>query len=91
MFDRLRFFHEDFKIEAGDGSALHVMGDTLRWDFSVTNEAGHPLAHIGRQYSIFPDCYAIEVAQDVDVIAIVALVIVIDMVRERQEQKQTTA
>ncbi len=90
MVDRFRLFHEDFKIETGDGSVLYVMGDTLRWDFSVTDKARHPLAHIGRQYSIYPDCYAIEVTQDVDVIAIVALAIVIDMVRERQEQKQTT-
>jgi uncharacterized protein YxjI len=86
MLDRFRLFHEDFKIETGDGSALHVRGDTWRWNFSVIDQAGHPLARIGRQYSIFPDSYAIEVAQHVDAVAIVALVIVMDMVRERQEQ-----
>ncbi len=89
MLDQVRLFHEDFKIETGDGSALHVTGDALRWNFSVTDKAGRPLAHIGRQNSILPDCYAIEVAQDVDVIPIVALVVVIDMVRERQELTQS--
>lgn len=86
MHDRFMFFHEDFKIETGDGSAMRVKGDTLRWNFSVIDQTGHTLAHIGHQYSMFPDCYAIEVAQDVDEVAMVALVIVMDMVRERQEQ-----
>ena len=86
MLDRFRPFHEDFKIEAGDGSALHVMGDIRNWNFSLTDEAGLPLAHIGRQNSLFPGCYAIQVEQDRDVIAIVALVIVIDMVREQKAQ-----
>ncbi len=86
IHDRFRLFHEDFKIETGDGSAMRVKGDTLRWNFSIIDQTGHPLAHIGRQYSMFPDCYAIEVEQDVDDVAMVVLVIVMDMVRERQEQ-----
>ena len=86
MHDRFRLFHENFKIDISDGSTLRVRGDTLHWNFSVINETGQPLAHIGRQYSIFPDCYAIEVAQDVDAVGMVVLVIVMDIVRERQEQ-----
>lgn len=86
LHDRFRLFHEDFKIETGDGSSMRVKGDTRRWNFSIIDEIGHPLAHIGRQYSMFPDCYAIEVAENVDEVAMVALVIVIDMVREREEQ-----
>ena len=86
MHDRFRLFHEDFKIETGDSSAMRIKGDTLRWNFSIIDETGHPLAHIGRQYSIFPDCYAIEVTQDVDAVSIVTLVIVMDMVRERKKQ-----
>jgi uncharacterized protein YxjI len=54
--------------------------------FSIIDETGHPLALIGHQNSMFPDCYAIEVVQDVDAVVMVALVIVIDMVRERKEQ-----
>ncbi len=83
LLDRFRLFHEDFKIETDDGLALHVMGDIRHWNFGLSDDAGHPLAHIGRQYSNFPGSYAIQVVQDMDVIAIVALVIVIDMVRER--------
>lgn len=86
MHDRFRLFHEDFKIETGDGSAMRVKGDTLRWNFSIIDETSHPLAHIGRQYSPLSDSYAIEVAENVDEVAMVVLVIVMDMVRERQEQ-----
>jgi uncharacterized protein YxjI len=86
MRDRFRFFHEDFKIEIGAGSVMRIKGDPLRWNFSIIDETGQPLASIGRQYSIFPDCYAIEIAEHVDKVAMVALVIVIDMVRERKEQ-----
>lgn len=88
MLDRFRLFHEDFKIETSDGLALHVMGDIRNWNFSLSDDAGHPLARIGRQYSIFPGSYAIQAVreQDMDVVAIVVLVIVIDMVREQKAQ-----
>jgi uncharacterized protein YxjI len=86
LHDRFRLFHEDFKIKTGTGSALRVKGETLHWNFSIIDETGHPLALIGHQNSMFPDCYAIEVVQDVDAVVMVALVIVIDMVRERKEQ-----
>ena len=86
MHDRFRFFHEDFKIETGDGSVMRVKGDTLRWNFSVIDQTGHTLAHIGHQGSMFPGCYAIEVAENVDEVAMVALIIVMDIVRERQDQ-----
>ncbi len=89
LHDRFRLFHEDFKIETSAGSVMRIKGDTLRWDFSIIDETGHPLAHIGRQYSIFPDCYAIEIAENVDEVAMVALVIVMDMVRERKEQSSS--
>jgi uncharacterized protein YxjI len=82
----IRGAFEDFKIETGDGSTMRIKGDTVRWDFSVVDQTGYPLAHIGRQYSNFPNSYTIEVAQNVDEVAMVALVIVMDMVRERQEK-----
>ena len=89
MHDRFRLFHENFKIDTGDGSAMRIKGDTRHWNFSIIDETSQPLAHVGSQYSKFPDCYAIEVAQGVDAIAMVALVIVLDMVRERQEQSSS--
>ena len=86
ILDRFRHFHEDFKIEAGNGVALHVVGDIRSWNFTLSDDAGHPLAHVGRQYSPFPGCYAIQLERDMDAMAIVALVIVIDMVREQKVQ-----
>ena len=86
LHDRFRLFHEDFKIEPSDGSAMRIKGDTWRWNFSIIDETGQALAHIGHQYTIFPDSYAIEIAEHGDEVAMVALVIVMDMVRERKEQ-----
>ena len=60
VHEQFRLFGEGFKIEAGDGSILHVNGDIWQWNFSVTGDAGHLLAQIGRQFSIV-DSYAIDV------------------------------
>lgn len=87
VHEQIRLFGEGFKIEAGDGSILHVNGDIWGWNFSITDDTGHLLAQIGRQFSIFRDSYAIDVAQGVDAPFMVALVIVIDMVRQHHEQQ----
>lgn len=87
VHEQFRLFGEGFKIEAGDGSILHVNGDIWQWNFSVTDERGNQLAQIGRQFSLFRDSYAIDVAPGADAPFMVALVIVIDMVREHHEQQ----
>lgn len=87
IHQQFQLFGEGFEIETGDGSILHVNGDVWRWNFSVTDEAGRLLAQIGRQFSII-DSYAIDVEQGVDAPFMVALVIVIDMVRQHHEQAE---
>jgi membrane-associated phospholipid phosphatase len=44
MHDRFRFFHEDFKIETGDGSTMRIKGDTVRWYFSIVDQSSIKLA-----------------------------------------------
>lgn len=86
IHQQFQLFGEGFMIETGDGSILHVAGDIWLWNFSVTDEVGRLLAHISRQFS-FLDSYVIDVAQGVDAPFMVALVIVIDMVKEHQESR----
>jgi uncharacterized protein YxjI len=62
--------------------SFHVKGDIWNWDFSVSDDYGNLLAQIGRQFSLFRDSYAVNVAQGVDAPFIIALAIVIDMIRE---------
>jgi uncharacterized protein YxjI len=77
---------EDFMIVTGDGAILRVLGDILRRNFNISDEAGHLLAQISRQLS-FPDSFTIDVAQGVDAPCMVALVIVTDMVKVHHESQ----
>jgi uncharacterized protein YxjI len=88
MHEQFRLFGEGFKIEVGDGTNLHVNGDIWRWNFNVSDDYGNLLAQIGRQFSIFRDSYAVDVAQGVDAPFMIALAIVIEMVREHHEERE---
>ncbi len=88
MREQFRVFGESFKIETSTGMILHVKGDLWRWNFNVTDDYGNVLAQISRRLSLFPGSYAIDIAQGVDVPFIIALVIVIEMVKEHHEQKE---
>jgi uncharacterized protein YxjI len=66
---------------------FHVNGDIWRWNFSVTDNYGNLMAQIGRQFSVFRDSYAVEVAPGVDAPFVIALAIVIEMVKEHHERK----
>ncbi len=87
MHEQFKFFGERFKIEGADGIVFHVEGDVWNWNFSVLDNYGNFLAQIGRQFSIFRDSYAVDVAPGVDAPFVVALAIVIDMVREHHEHR----
>jgi uncharacterized protein YxjI len=67
---------------------FHVNGDIWKWNFSVSDNNGNLLARIGRQFSIFRDSYAIDVAPGVDAPFIIALAIVIEMVKDHHEHKE---
>jgi len=87
MHEQFRLFGERFKIAGANGMIFHVDGDIWNWNFSVSDDNGNLLAQIGRQFSLFRDSYAVEVAQGVDAPFVVALAIVIDMVREHHERR----
>jgi len=87
MHEQFRLFGERFKIEGANGMIFHVDGDIWNWNFSVSDDNGNLLAQIGRQFSLFRDSYAVDVAQGVDAPFVIALAIVIDMVREHHERR----
>ena len=88
MHEQFRLFGERFKIEGANGMTFHVDGDIWNWNFSVSDDNGNLLAQIGRQFSLFRDSYAVDVAQGVDAPFVIALAIVIDMVREHHERRE---
>jgi len=88
MHEQFKFFGERFKIEGTNGMIFHVEGDIWNWNFSLSDNNGNLLAQIGRQFSLFRDSYAVEVAQNVDAPFVIALAIVIDMIREHQERER---
>ena len=81
-------FGERFKVEGSNGMLFHIDGDIWNWNFNVSDDNGNLLAAIGRQFSLFRDSYAIDVAPGVDAPFIIALAIVIDMVREHREEHE---
>jgi len=88
VHEQFRFFGERFKVEGANGITFHVDGDIWHWNFTVSDDQGNLLAQIGRQFSIFRDSYAIDVAPNVDAPFIIALAIVIEMVKEHHERKE---
>lgn len=85
MHEQIRLFGERFKIEGANGMVFHVDGDIWRWDFTVSDDYGNVLARIGRQFSLFRDSYAVDIAPGVDVPFILSLAIVIEMVKEHHD------
>ncbi|HJT57670.1 MAG TPA: LURP-one-related family protein [Ktedonobacteraceae bacterium] len=86
VHEQFRFFGERFKVEGANGITFHVDGDIWQWNFTVSDDAGNLLAQIGRQFSLFRDSYAVDVAPNVDAPFILALAIVIEMVKEHHER-----
>ena len=86
MHEQFKLFGERFKIEGANGMVFHVDGDIWNWNFSLSDDYGNLLAQIGRQFSLFRDSYAVEVASNVDAPFVIALAIVIDMIREHHER-----
>lgn len=86
VHEQFRFFGERFKVEGENGIVFHVDGDIWRWNFTVSDDQGNLLAQIGRQFSLFRDSYAVDVAPNVDAPFILALAIVIEMVKEHHEK-----
>jgi uncharacterized protein YxjI len=88
VHEQLRLFGERFKVEGENGMAFHVDGDIWRWNFRVTDNNGNVLGRVGRQFSIFRDSYAVDVAPGVDAPFIIALAVVIELVKEHHERKE---
>jgi len=88
VHEQWRLFGERFKVQGDNGMNFHIAGDIWRWNFTVSDDNGNLLAQIGRQFSIFRDSYAVDIAPGVDVPFILALAVVIEMVKEHHEKKE---
>ncbi len=88
MHEQFRLFGERFKVEGDNGMAFHVNGDIWRWHFTISDNAGQLLGTVSRQFALFRDSYAVDVAAGVDAPFIIALAVVIEMVKEHHERKE---
>ena len=86
MHEQFALFGERFKVEGSNGMIFHVNGNIWNWNFNVSDNNGNPLARIGREFSLFRDSYAVDVAQGVDAPFVIALAIVIEMVKEHHDR-----
>jgi uncharacterized protein YxjI len=88
VHEQFRFFGERFQIKGEHGMVMHIDGDIWNWNFSISDAAGNLMARVGREFSLFRDSYAVDIAQGVDAAFIVALAVVIEMVKEHHEKKR---
>lgn len=88
VHEQLRILGERFKVKGDNGMVFHVNGDIWRWHFTISDDYGNLLGQVSRQFAIFRDSYAIDVAQGVDAPFIIALAVVIEMVKEHHEKKE---
>lgn len=85
--EQWRLFGERFKVKGDNDMVFHVQGDIWRWHFDISDDYGNLLATVSRQFSIFRDSYAVDIANGVDVPFILSLAIVIEMVKEHHEKR----
>ncbi len=88
VHEQFRFFGERFRVEGGNGMVFHVDGDIWRWNFMILDHAGNLMGRIGREFSLFRDSYAVDVAPGVDAPFVIALGVVIEMVKEHHEKRE---
>jgi uncharacterized protein YxjI len=67
---------------------LHIDGNIWRWNFTVSDSNGNLMGQVSRQFSLFRDSYAIDVARGIDAPFIIALAVVIEMVKEHHEKRK---
>ena len=88
VHEQFRLFGERFKVQGSNGMVFHVDGDIWHWNFTISDANGNLMGNVGRQFSIFRDSYAVDVAPGVDAPFVLALAIVIEMVKEHHERRE---
>ena len=84
----IQLFGERFKVTGENGMVFHIDGDLWNWNFAITDNNGNLMARVGREFSLFRDSYAVDVAQGVDVPFVVSLALVLEMVKEHHEHHE---
>lgn len=75
---KFAFFRNDFDIFSDYGN-YSVEGDIWAHEFNMYRD-GHSIAHISKAFFSFTDTYGVDIDDDHDQVATLALAIVIDMV-----------
>jgi uncharacterized protein YxjI len=88
VHEQIHLFGERFKVKGENGMVFEIDGSVWNWNFSISDPQGNLLARVGREFSLFRDSYAVDVAQGVDVPFVIALAIVLEMVKEHHEQHE---
>lgn len=86
VHEQIHLFGERFKVQGENGMVFEINGSVWNWNFTISDPHGNLLARVGREFSLFRDSYAVDVAQGVDVPFVIALAIVLEMVKEHHEQ-----
>ncbi|GHO85026.1 LURP-one-related/scramblase family protein [Dictyobacter formicarum] len=85
VHEQFHLFGERFKVQGDNGMVFHINGNVWAWNFTVNDSAGNLLGQVGREFSLFHECYAVDVAPGVDASFMVALAVVLEMVKDHQE------
>ncbi len=88
VHEQLHLFGERFKVKGENGMIFHIDGNIWNWNFTISDDYGNLLGQVNRQFAIFRDSYAIDVAPNVDGPFILALAIVIEMIKEHHDRKR---
>lgn len=72
---RFTFFTPRFDVEY---SGWQVQGDVLEWDYTVTEACGALVARISKEPFHWTDAYVIDVANPLDALCVLMLVLAID-------------
>ncbi|GCE20674.1 LURP-one-related/scramblase family protein [Dictyobacter kobayashii] len=86
VHEQFHFFGERFKVQGENGMVFHIDGSVWRWNFTISDNGGNLLGQVGRELSLFHESYAVDVAQGVDAPFIIALAVVLEMVKDHQEE-----
>jgi uncharacterized protein YxjI len=85
VHEQLHLFGERFRVKGENGMEFEIHGSVQNWHFAINDAQGNLLARVGREFSLFRDSYAVEIAQGVDVPFVIALTIVLEMVKEHHD------
>ena len=75
------FFKQEYTVK---GPEWHVQGDFLSHEFSISGNYSQ-IANVSKEWFAWGDTYAIDIADDADIITALSVVLVIDAVMDQDD------